>query len=85
MNNPELCTGVILPIHRFLARICDVSMERIRVISIAKGIAYLTPVIAFFEIVIWLLAIKVVMRDRSNKQTFLELPPGLQWARISGS
>jgi hypothetical protein len=26
-----------------------------------------------------------VMRDRSNKQTFLQLPPGLQWARISGS
>jgi hypothetical protein len=26
-----------------------------------------------------------VMRDLSNKQTFWQLPPGLQWARISGS
>jgi uncharacterized protein YebE (UPF0316 family) len=85
MNNPELCTGVILPIHRFLARICDVSMETIRGISIATGITYPAPIIVFFEIVIWLLAIEVVMRDHSNKQTFLQLPPGLQWARISGS
>ena len=76
MNNPELCTGVILPIQRFLARICDVSMETIRGISITKGITYLAPVIAFFEIVIWLLAREVVMRDRSIKQTFLQLPPG---------
>ena len=85
MNNPELCTGVILPIHRFLARICDVSMETIRVNSIAKGITYPAPIIAFFEIVIWLLAIEFVMRDRSKKQTFWQLPPGLQWAYISGS
>jgi len=85
MNNPELCTGVILPIHIFLARICDVSMETIRSISIAKGITYLAPIIAFFEIVIWLLAIEFVMRDRSKKQTFWQLPPGLQWAYISGS
>jgi uncharacterized protein YebE (UPF0316 family) len=85
MNNPELCTGVILQIHIFLARICDVSMETIRGISIARGITYPAPIIAFFEIVIWLLAREVVMRDLSNKQTFWHLPPGLQLARISGS
>jgi len=36
--NPEFYTWVILPILIFLARICDVSMETIRVIYIAKGI-----------------------------------------------
>jgi len=85
MNNPEFCIGVILPIHIFLARICDVSMETIRVNSIAKGITYPAPIIAFFEIVIWLLAIEVVMWDLSNKQTFWQLTPGLQSVRLSGS
>jgi uncharacterized protein YebE (UPF0316 family) len=83
--NPELYTGVILPVLIFLACICDVSMETIRGISIARGITYLAPIIAFSEIVIWLLAREVVMRDLSNKQTFWQLPQGLQWAYISGS
>jgi len=45
---------------------------------IARGITYPAPIITFFEIVIWLLAIEVVMWDLSNKQTFWQLPPGLQ-------
>jgi len=54
-------------------------METIRGISIARDITYLAPIIAFSEIVIWLLAIEVVMRDLSNKQSFWQLPPGLQF------
>jgi uncharacterized protein YebE (UPF0316 family) len=52
---------------------------------IAKGIKYLAPIITFFELVIWLLGIEVVMKDLSNKQAIWHLPLGLQWARISGS
>ena len=54
MINPELYRWVILPILIFFARICDVSMETIRGIYIARGINYRAPIIAFFEIVIWL-------------------------------
>ena len=39
-------------------------METIRVISISWGIMYLAPVIAFYGIVIWLLAWEMVMNDR---------------------
>ena len=69
--SPELYTWVFLPVLIFLARICDVSMETIRVIYISKGIKYLAPIIAFFEIVIWLLAMEVVMKDLSNIANFL--------------
>ena len=41
-------------------------METIRVIHISKGIKYLAPIIAFFEIVIWLLAMEVVINELSN-------------------
>ena len=50
--SPEIYSWVILPLLIFLARIGDVSMETIRVIYISKGIKYLAPFIAFFEIVI---------------------------------
>jgi uncharacterized protein YebE (UPF0316 family) len=69
--SPELYSWVILPLLIFLARIADVSMETIRVIYISKGIKYLAPIIAFFEIVIWLLAMEVIMSDLANVMNFL--------------
>jgi len=69
--SPDLYARVILPLLIFLARICDVSMETIRVIYISRGIKYLAPIIAFFEIVIWLLAMEVVMQHLSNIANFM--------------
>ena len=51
-------------------------METIRVIYISRGIKYLAPIIAFFEIVIWLLAMEVVMDDLSNIANFLAFALG---------
>lgn len=74
--SPELYAYVVLPLLIFLARICDVSMETIRVIYISRGIKYLAPVIAFFEIVIWLLAMEVVMQDLANIANFMAFALG---------
>jgi uncharacterized protein YebE (UPF0316 family) len=82
--SPELYTWVILPLLIFFARICDVSMETIRVIYIAKGIKYLAPLIAFFEIVIWLLALEVVMDDLSNIANFLAFAFGFAMGTYIG-
>jgi len=68
--SPEIYSWLILPLLIFLARIGDVSMETIRVIYISRGIKYLAPIIAFFEIIIWLLAMEVVMSDLSNIANF---------------
>jgi uncharacterized protein YebE (UPF0316 family) len=74
--SPELYAWVILPLLIFFARICDVSMETIRVIYISRGIKFLAPIIAFFEIVIWLLAMEVVMQDLSNIANFMAFALG---------
>ncbi len=68
----------------FFARICDVSMETIRVIYISKGIKYLAPIIAFFEIVIWLLAMEVVMKDLSNIANFFAFAFGFAMGTYIG-
>lgn len=82
---PELYAWVILPQLIFFARICDVSMETIRVISISRGIKYLAPIISFFEIVIWLLAMEVVCRTCPILQTSWHSRSGLQRGRMSDS
>jgi uncharacterized protein YebE (UPF0316 family) len=82
--NPEIYAWVILPLLIFIARICDVSMETIRVIYISKGIKYLAPIIAFFEIVIWLLAMEMVMNDLSNIANFLAFAFGFAMGTYVG-
>lgn len=69
--SPELYAWVILPLLIFLARVCDVTMETVRIVFISKGIRVLAAAIAFFEIVIWLLAVEVVMKDLANIANFL--------------
>jgi uncharacterized protein YebE (UPF0316 family) len=69
--SPDIYTWIILPLLIFIAQICNVSLETIRVIYVSKGIKYLAPVIAFFEIVIWLLAIEAILTDISNIAMFL--------------
>ncbi len=42
------------------------SLGTIRVIFITKGVRYLAPLIGFFEVIIWLLAIGQVMNKLTN-------------------
>ncbi|MHB8164337.1 MAG: DUF2179 domain-containing protein [Methanoregula sp.] len=82
--SPELYAWIILPLLIFIARIGDVSMETIRVIYISRGIKYLAPIIAFFEIVIWLLAMEVVMSDLSNIANFFAFAFGFAMGTYVG-
>lgn len=74
--SPEIFAYVILPIMIFCARICDVTMGTIRVIFISKGIRYLAPVIGFFEVIIWLLAIGQVMNNLTNAVSYIAYGAG---------
>ncbi|PKL58104.1 MAG: hypothetical protein CVV34_04070 [Methanomicrobiales archaeon HGW-Methanomicrobiales-5] len=82
--SPELYSLVILPLLIFIARIGDVSMETIRVIYISRGIKYLAPIIAFFEIIIWLLAMEVVMSDLTNIANFFAFAFGFAMGTYIG-
>jgi uncharacterized protein YebE (UPF0316 family) len=74
--SPELLTYVVLPFMIFCARICDVSLGTIRVIFISKGIKYLAPIIGFFEVIIWLLAIGQVMNNLTNFVAYIAYGAG---------
>ena len=82
--SPELYAWVILPLLIFLARVCDVTMETVRIVFISKGIRVLAAVIAFFEIVIWLLAVEVVMNDLANIANFLAFALGFSMGTYVG-
>lgn len=74
--DPTIYAWVILPLLIFAARVCDVSLETIRVAYISRGVRALAPVVAFAEIVIWLLAVEVVLGNLANIAALLAYAGG---------
>jgi len=67
----DIMAWVVIPILVFLARLLDVSLATVRQIFIFKGIRFWVPVIAFVEVLIWLIAITQVMQNLSNVAGYL--------------
>jgi len=59
-------TYVLLPFMIFAARIVDVTIDTLRIVYITKGNKILAPVLGFFQILIWLIAITRIMKNIDN-------------------
>lgn len=66
LTDSPVFTWVILPLLIFLARILDVSIGTLRLIFVSKGFKFYAPLLGFFEVVIWLLAIGQIMQHLDN-------------------
>lgn len=81
---PGVFAFVIVPLMIFCARVCDMSLDTIRVIFVSKGIKYLPPVIGFFEVIIWLVAIGQVMNNLTNVVCYLAYGAGFATGTFVG-
>jgi len=70
IDSPFFC-WVILPLLIFLARICDQTIGTLRLIFVSKGFKHIVPFLAFFESMIWLIAISQILSHLDNAATFL--------------
>lgn len=80
----EAFTFVLLPVLIFLARILDVSFGTIRIIFISRGRKFLAPLIGFFEILIWLVAIGKVMQNLTNVYCYIAYAGGFATGNFTG-
>lgn len=67
---------VVLPVLIFLARICDVTLGTVRLIFVSRGFKYLAPLVGFFEVLIWILAIGQIMQNLTNWVCYLAYAGG---------
>ena len=77
-------TWLILPFLIFIARVIDVTLGTVRVIFVSKGLKYLAPVVGFFEILIWLLAIGQIMKNLSNPACYIAYAGGFAMGNYVG-
>ena len=67
---------VILPLLIFTARIIDVSLGTLRIIFISRGRRLLAPLMGFFEVLIWLLAISQIFQNLQNPACYIAYAAG---------
>jgi len=75
---------VVIPLLIFLARVLDVSIGTLRLIFISKGFKVLAPVLGFFEVVIWLLAISQIMQHLDNIMCYIAYGLGFATGNYMG-
>jgi uncharacterized protein YebE (UPF0316 family) len=56
----------ILPLLIALARVVDVSIGTIKIIMISRGNKIIAPILGFFEVLIWLLAVTRLFQNLDN-------------------
>ncbi len=62
----DFFTYFLLPFLIFISRILDVSVGTVRIVMVAKGEKLWAPLLGFFEVFIWLLAISRIMANLDN-------------------
>jgi len=75
---------VVLPLLIFCARICDVSLDTVRMIFVSKGIKHMAPLLGFFEVIIWLVAIGQIMKHLDNVVCYIAYGGGFAMGNYIG-
>ena len=82
--NSDLFSYGLLPLLIFLARICDVSIGTMRIIFVSKGKKYIAPVLGFFEVLIWIMAISKIMQNLDNYVNYIAYAAGFATGNYIG-
>ncbi len=67
---------LLLPGLIFLFRIADVTLQTLRMIFVSRGLKYTAPIVGFFEVLIWLVAISQTMRNLTNAMSYVGYAAG---------
>jgi uncharacterized protein YebE (UPF0316 family) len=67
---------IILPVLIFISRLGDVTMATLRHIFISKGFRKIVPILGFFEVLIWLVAMRQVFSHLDNIACFIAWAAG---------
>ena len=76
ITNSPYFEYIIIPLLICFARVLDVSLGTLRIILVAKGTKTLAPILGFFEVLIWLIAIGQVMQNLTNVANYFAYAAG---------
>ncbi len=77
-------TYLLLPFLIFLSRVVDVSLDTLRIVFISKGDKIIAPILGFFEVLIWLVAITKIMQNLDNVTCYIAYAAGFATGNYIG-
>lgn len=75
---------VVIPLLIFGARVLDVSIGTLRIVYIARGKRIIAPILGFFEVLIWLLAIGQIFKHLDNVACYIAWAAGFGMGNYVG-
>ncbi len=75
---------VLIPLFIFLARVSDVTIGTIRIVFISKGYKALAPILGFFEVFIWIIAMGKIMQNLDNWLYYIAYAAGFATGNYIG-
>ena len=76
MIHSPVFTWIILPLLIIIARIVDVSIGTVRIIIVGRGYKYIAPILGFFEVLIWLIAVSQILSNYAGPITYIAYAAG---------
>lgn len=77
-------TYFLLPFLIFLARIIDVTIGTVRIVMVSKGQKFWAPLLGFFEVLVWLIAISRIMENLDNWTCYFAYSAGFATGNYVG-
>lgn len=84
MDDQQLYAWVILPLLIFVARVADVTLGTLRIIFVNRGKRRLAPILGFFEVLIWIVAIGQLVQHLSSVTSYLGYAAGFATGNFVG-
>ena len=75
---------LILPLIIFLSRICDVTLGTLRHVMMARGQKNITPILGFFEVLIWIVVVSQIMKQANNFACYIAWAGGFAMGNYIG-
>jgi uncharacterized protein YebE (UPF0316 family) len=77
-------TYLLLPLLIFCSRIVDVSLDTLRIVFISRGNKIVAPVLGFFAVLVWLIAITQIMKHLDNFVCYVAYAGGFAMGNYVG-
>jgi uncharacterized protein YebE (UPF0316 family) len=84
MDSSDFFTWVIVPLLIILARIADQTIGTLRLVYLSKGYKVLAPVMGFFEVLIWIVAVSQIFQQLNNYFYYLAYAIGFALGNYLG-
>jgi uncharacterized protein YebE (UPF0316 family) len=84
MEGFDLFAHVLLPLLIFAARVGDVTIGTLRIIFVSRGNKIVSPILGFFEVFIWIVAIGQIMDNLNNYLYYIAYASGFAAGNYAG-